>query len=114
VTDAIRTANLALAFFIEIAMLVALGYAGWAATDIQWLRYVLMIGWPALAILLWAIWAAPKSGRRLPGPALLLFKTAIFGVTTFLLFAAGTSAGALVFGTLAAVHLGLAALLKQI
>lgn len=112
--DAIRAANLALAFFLEIAMLVALGYAGWAATDIWWLRYLLLIGWPALAILLWAIWAAPKSGRRLPGPALLIFKAAIFGVTTFLLWAAGASPAALLFGALAAIHLGLAVLLKQI
>ena len=112
--EAIRTANLALALFLEIAMLVALGYAGWAATDIQWLRYLLLIGWPALAIVLWAIWAAPKSGRRLPAPALLVFKAAIFGVTTFLLWAAGTTSAALLFGALAAIHLGLAVQLKQI
>ena len=112
--DAIRAANLALAFFLEIAMLVALGYAGWAATDIQWLRYLLLIGLPALAIVLWAIWAAPRSGRRLPGPALLIFKAAILGVTTFLLWAAGVSPAALLFGALSAIHLGLAVLLKQI
>ena len=112
--EALRAANLALAFFLEIAMLVALGYAGWAATDIWWLRYLLLIGWPALAIVLWAIWAAPRSGRRLPAPALIVFKAAIFGVTTLLLLAAGTPAAALLFGALAALHLGLAALLKQI
>jgi hypothetical protein len=112
--ETLRAANLTLAFGLEIAMLVALGYAGFAATDIQWLRYLLLIGWPALAIVLWAIWAAPKSGRRLPAPALLVFKAAMFGVTTFLLYAAGANAAALLFGALAALHLVLAVLFRQI
>ena len=111
--DVLRNANLALAFLVELAMLVALGYAGWAATDIWWLRYLLLIGWPALAIVLWAIWAAPKSGRRLPAPALLLFKLAIFAVTAFLLWAAGQAPAALLFGIVAASNLGLGLLLKQ-
>ena len=74
----LRHANLLLAFMIEVGMLAAFCYAGWASTHIVWLRLVLAVGLPGLAIVLWAVWAAPKAGkRRLKMPALLVFKIAI-------------------------------------
>lgn len=111
--DAVKNANLALAFFLEIAMLVALGFAGWSATAIWWLRYILLIALPALAIVLWAVWAAPKSPRRLPLARLVLFKALMFGVTTILILASKAGAAALVFGVLAAVHLLLVVAFRQ-
>jgi hypothetical protein len=103
---ALRDANLALAFAVELAMLAAFAVAGWAATPVLWLRVVLAVGLPALAIVLWAVWAAPKAGkRRLKMPALLVFKLAIFAAATFAWWAAGLPFIAAIFGTLAAISL---------
>ena len=101
-----KCGNLALAFAVEIAMLAGFALAGWAATPIPWLRLVLTIGLPALAILMWAVWAAPKAGKRRLKPAsLLLFKLTIFGFATLAWWLAGHSFIAAVFGTLAAINL---------
>jgi hypothetical protein len=113
--SAIRGANLALAFVIELAMLAGFAYAGWVGPEPVWLKFVLAVGLPALAILLWAVWAAPKAGkRRLSEPGLTIFKIAIFGAATFALWASGQGFWAAVFAVLAAINLIAAWLLGQV
>lgn len=107
----LKNGNLALAFAVEIAMLAGFAAAGWASTPILWLRIVLTIALPGLAIVLWAVWAAPKAKKRRlkPGP-LLLFKTIIFAFATLAWWLAGMELIAAIFGTLAAINLiGMAA-----
>jgi len=104
--DGLKNGNLALAFAVEIGMLAAFAAAGWASTPIVWLRIVLMIALPAIAILLWAVWAAPKAKKRRlkPGP-LLVFKLSIFGFATLAWWLAGLGLIAAIFGVLAAINL---------
>ena len=104
--DGWKNGNLALAFAVEIAMVVGFAAAGWAATPILWLRIVLTIALPGIAILLWAVWAAPKAKKRRlkPGP-LLLFKLIIFSFATLAWWLAGMGLIAAVFGVLAAINL---------
>ncbi len=72
----------------RVAMLVAFAYAGWVGPSELWQKFVLAIGLPALAILLWVVWAAPKAGKlKLGEPGLTIFKVLIFAVATFLLWA---------------------------
>ena len=109
--SSLRNGNLALAFAVEIAMLAGLAVAGWAATPILWLRIALMIALPAIAIAMWAVWAAPKAKKRRlkPGP-LLVFKLVIFAVATLAWWLAGQGFIAAIFGVLAAINLlGIAA-----
>jgi len=102
----LKNGNLALAFALEIAMLAGFAVAGWASTPIVWLRIVLTLALPGLAILMWAVWAAPKAGKRRLKPApLLLFKLIIFGFAALAWWLAGHSFIAAVFGTLAAINL---------
>ncbi len=102
----LKNGNLALAFAVEIAMLAGFALAGWASTPTLWLRIVLAIALPGLAILMWAVWAAPRAGKRRLKPApLLLFKLIIFGFATLSWCLAGHSFIAAVFGTLAAINL---------
>lgn len=110
----LRRANLLLAFIIELGMLAAFCYAGWASTHILWLRLGLAVALPALAIVLWALWAAPKAGkRRLKMPALLWFKIGIFAAAAAALWAVGEAFIASVFGVLAAINLGAAQVFRQ-
>jgi Zn-dependent protease with chaperone function len=100
----LRRGNLLLAFLLELGMLVAFCYAGWAATGISWLRVVLAIGLPGLAIVLWAMWAAPKAGkRRLKMPALMVFKLVIFVAATTAWWATGQAFIASLYGALVVI-----------
>ena len=110
----LKNGNLALAFALELAMLAAFALAGWTATPILWLRLILTIALPGIAIVMWAIWAAPKAKKRRLKPApLLLFKLIIFGFATLAWWLAGQGFIAAIFGTLAAINLLGAWVFKQ-
>jgi hypothetical protein len=102
----LKAGNLALTFAVEIAMLAAFAVAGWTATPILWLRLLLTIALPGIAIAMWAVWAAPKAKKRRlkPGP-LLVFKLIIFGFATLAWWLAGQGLIAAIFGVLAAINL---------
>ena len=101
----LRRGNLLLAFVLELGMLAAFCYAGWVSTNILWLKVVLAIGLPGIAIVLWAVWAAPGAKkRRLKMPALLLFKLAIFAVATAAWWVAGQAFIASIFAALVVIN----------
>ena len=111
----LRNGNLLLAFLLELAMLAAFALAGWVSTNILWLRIVLAVGLPGIAIVLWAVWAAPRAGkRRLKPTPLLLFKLIMFGFATAAWWVAGQSFIGAIFGALAVIHLSAAAAFRQV
>ncbi len=61
----VKQANLVLALLLELGVLAALAYWGFATGSTIPLKIVLGIGAPAVAIIVWAIWGAPRSERRL-------------------------------------------------
>jgi hypothetical protein len=102
----LKNGNLALAFAVELAMLAAFALAGWASTPILWLRLILTVALPGIAIVMWAVWAAPKAKKRRLKPApLLAFKLIIFALATLAWWFAGHSFIAAIFGTLATINL---------
>jgi len=76
----LKSLNLALTFFLELAMLAALAYAGFQIASP--LKFVVGIGAPLLAILIWGRFLAPKSPSRLTGSAYLIAKFTLFGIAT--------------------------------
>jgi len=110
----LRNGNLALAFALEIAMLAGFAAAGWAATPILWLRVLLAVGLPGIALARGGVWAAPNAKKRRlsPGP-LLVFKLVIFSLATLAWWLAGQGLIAAIFGTLAAINLLGAAAFRQ-
>jgi hypothetical protein len=85
----IKSINLALAFFLELCLLTALGYWGFR-TGYEWIiKIVLGIGVPAVVIAIWGLFLAPTSSLRLHNPWLLLARIALFGAATAALVAAG-------------------------
>ena len=102
----LRQGNLLLAFLLELGMLAAFCFFGWMWTSVLWLRLVLAVGLPGLAIVAWAIWAAPRAGkRRLKMPALLIFKVGIFALATAALWVSGQAFIASIFGALVVINL---------
>jgi hypothetical protein len=109
----VKTLNLALALLLELCMLVAYCYWGFNAGD-GWLAGTLLgIGTPAAAVILWGVFAAPNSSRRLHEPWLLCFKVMLFGLAAVALSAAGQTTLAAMFIVGSLVQLSLAHVWKQ-
>jgi hypothetical protein len=85
-------------FACEIAAVVAVVWWGWPVLG-------LVAG--VVVILLWAVWVAPKSGRRLPDPARIALELVIFGAATAAFVSVGQTLVAVVFGAAAVASAGL-------
>lgn len=90
-------------FLLEIAMLASLGYYGMSRSWNLLPRLLLGIGLIGIAISLWAVFAAPKSGKRLRMPYLVIFRACMFILASILLFMSGQKSYAILFVVLAIV-----------
>jgi hypothetical protein len=79
---------LTVAFAAEVAALAALGVWGWSAADATVWRLVLAVVVPAVAAVLWGVFAAPRAPVRVPALAVLV-KVVVFGAAVLALFATG-------------------------
>lgn len=108
-----KVLNDAIAFMLELAMLIALSMSGYQLATATVLKYSAAILLPAVVIMLWAVWGAPKSKRRLPFPWLSVFKLTLFSLTALLLFYSGHRTAAIIFGAVAYLNELLALLLNR-
>jgi|BarGraNGADG00212_1021973.scaffolds.fasta_scaffold21043_2 hypothetical protein len=74
----------AAAFLCELAMLVLLAVAGWGLGTGGLMSIALAVFYPALAILIWSVWMAPTSSRRLADPSRLIAQVVLFVGTAVL------------------------------
>jgi hypothetical protein len=96
----IKSANLLLAFLLELCMLAAFGYWGLRSGGSTFARIALAIAAPLLAAVVWGIFMAPNSRRRLREPWYLLASLVIFGLAIAALYSAGQHSLASLFGLL--------------
>ncbi len=85
----IKNANLALSFFLELCVLVALGYWGFQTGQGTIAKIGLGIGAPVVAVVVWGLFGAPKAVWHLNGPWRLILEVVFFGSAAVALFAAG-------------------------
>ena len=85
----IKNANLALAFFLELGVLAALGYWGFQTGQGTIARIALGIGAPAVAVVVWGLLGSPQAVWHLNGTSHLLLEVIFFGSAAVALFAAG-------------------------
>jgi hypothetical protein len=111
--EMIKTINLAVAFFLEMAMLVAFAYFGFHFPENTVMKFLLVITLPVIAVLLWGYFAAPKSKHRLQQPSRVLFSLTMFGAAIFLLNMTGKSMLAAVFAIMVIINQLLQFILKQ-
>jgi Protein of unknown function (DUF2568) len=107
-----KAANLALKFLLELAMLAALGVWG-ASVGTGAVSVIAALAAPAAAIVLWAIFAAPRSNHRLQTAARVPFELTLFGLAAAALAAAGYWIAAVVFAVLVLVNAVLLTLFDQ-
>ena len=98
-----RAANLALRFVLELAALAGLATWGWH-TGGGATRIVLAIAAVGAGAVVWGIWCAPKSARRLAQPARTLVEAAVFAAGAAGFAAAGDVTVAVVFAVLATAN----------
>ena len=82
---AVGRADLA-AFGVEMAMIVTLAIGGWRLGSTKLVHITLAVLLPALAAVIWAVWMAPSSHRRLRDPERLVGQIALI-VATYVLAA---------------------------
>lgn len=107
-----RAFSLALKFVVELAAFAAFAYWG-ASVGSGAVAVLLAIAAPALAIALWAVFAAPKSARRLPTATRVPFELAVFGLAVVALVAAGALTAAIALAVLAVTSTALLARFDQ-
>ncbi|MFE2014608.1 YrdB family protein [Streptomyces sp. NPDC059491] len=100
--------NEGLAFLLELAALAVLARWGWGSADDLALRLLLAVSAPALAAVVWGLFAAPKARIRLPLGGVLAVKAVVFGAAALALQGLGRPSAAVVFAVVALLNTALA------
>jgi hypothetical protein len=99
--------NLAFRFLLELAALFAMGYWGWHSGE-GWLRWLLMLGVPLVAVVLWGTFRVDndpgKAPVRVPGVVRLTLELAYFAFAIWALYSAGAIHLSWIFGLAVVVH----------
>ena len=107
-----RTANLALKFLLELCAFAALAWAGARLFDGVW-SVVAAVLLPLAAVVVWGLWCAPRSSRRLPTRARIPLELGVFAVAAVLLGLSGLPVVAVVLAAVMAVNAVLLTTLRQ-
>jgi hypothetical protein len=102
--EVFKSLNLALSFLLELAMLVAFGYWGFNTGDSTLLHWILGLGIPIVAIIIWSIFNAPMSKRRLPRIPRTILEVVMFSLGALALAAAGQTTWAIIFAVLIVIN----------
>lgn len=100
-------------FLLELSMLGSFGYAGFHSSQHSYGKYLLAIGLPLIAAILWGIFAAPRSAHRLEPVYRSLFALTLFGISFFLLYRTGQPRLAIILGITALLSVVTALVIKQ-
>jgi len=103
----LTTANLTLRFLLELAAIGALGLWGFRTGSGPLVKAALGLGAPALAMVVWGLFVAPKASVAVADPVRLLVSLAVFGAAAAALHATGADALVWVFAGLVAVNVTL-------
>ena len=108
-----KATNLGVLFLVELGALAAVGYWGFTRTVATPLTWLLGLGAPAVLIVLWACFGAPKSPYKTRGAVRVGFELLWFGAGVAALFAAGAVGWAVAFAAVCGVSKALAVIWRQ-
>ncbi|KPV50459.1 hypothetical protein SE17_26830 [Kouleothrix aurantiaca] len=87
--SALKNVNLALRFVLELCALVALGYWGFATQPSLLLKWLLGIGAPLLAAVVWGVFGSPRASIPVRGLGQIALEALVFGSGALALVLAG-------------------------
>ncbi len=102
-----RSLNLVFRFVLEMLVLAVLFLLGLSISESLLFKVVLGLGMPAIVILVWGLFVAPKASRRLPDPARLVLEVVVWSLGAVGLALVAGPLPALLFGAAVAINLGL-------
>lgn len=105
--------NEGLAFVLEVAALAVLAWWGWESAENVALRLLLAVAAPAVAAVVWGLFAAPRARFRVPLAGVLLVKALVFGAAAVALYALDRPGWAVAFAAVALVNTALATVDRQ-
>lgn len=105
----LHVVNEGLAFLLELLALVLLAVWGFRTGSNVAVHVLLGLGAPALMVLVWGAFAAPRARFQVPLAGVLAVKAVVFGAATAAGYAAGWHAFAIAFGVVAALNTVVAA-----
>ncbi|MEO6838547.1 MAG: YrdB family protein, partial [Ginsengibacter sp.] len=94
-------------------MLIIIGYWGFHQGKTNLTKYSFAIVFPAIAIILWGFFAAPKSEYRLEFPIRIIFELCVFAIASICLYKTGNSKLAIWFGAISLINEMIAYFFKQ-
>lgn len=103
----IKLINHPLAFGLELVLFFGVGYWGYFQGKTTLAKWAIAILCFMILVILWALFAAPKSGMRLKYPLLNIFKLLIFSAGTFAFWNLGKTWLAIVYTLLFILSVGL-------
>lgn len=111
--DAVKPANLAVRFLLELCVVAALAYWGVQVGNGPLAKIVLAVGAPLVVAVIWAVFGSPKAAVPLSGPAHLLLEIVVFGAGVVALVYAGRPTLAAVLAAVIIVNRALLYLWRQ-
>lgn len=100
----LKQANLVLALLLELGVLAALADWGFAMGSTMPMKIGLGVGAPVVAIIVWAIWGAPRSGHRLQGISYWLLRLVFDAAGAAALYVVGQRTLSAVFALAAVLN----------
>jgi len=100
----LKNANLIVAFLLELCVLVALGYWGFQTGQGMIAKIGLALGAPVVAVVVWALFGAPKAVWRLLGPWHLIVDVVFFGAAAVALLTVGQRQLAMAFALVVVIN----------
>jgi len=109
----IKSINLAVAFLLEICLLVIFAYLGITLSNLLYLKIILGGGFPLLLLLIWSKYLAPASRTRLKEPGLIIAKGVIFLLAVLALISISMPYLAVGFAIISMINLTLLYIWRQ-
>lgn len=109
----LKSANMALSFLVELCAIAALSYWGFNSGSGPIGTILLGLGAPAVAIVIWGLFVAPRAMVRLPVAPRTAIAWVVFALGVIALAAAGQGMLAWVLGVVMVVNEALVLLWNQ-
>lgn len=101
--ETLKTLNLGLRFCLELGALGIFGYWGFTTGHPALMKFLFGFGAPILCAVIWGMFIAPKSPRRLQEPWLFLLELVIFVLAGWALYSTGKTNLTVAFAGLYAI-----------
>ena len=92
-----KSLTLLIRFLLELCMLAALGYWGFKTGDSAAMQWLLGLGAPALAAVVWGTFIAPKATVKVPAAVWIGLQVILFGAAAVALAAVAPASLAALF-----------------